>query len=107
MRSTVATSASAPGASVLTPSPRPFDRLVRTRLLNVSLGHFGANVDHIIVLDERHLTSVLAEFVRYYNEERPHRSLGLQTPAPRPRPTSGLIRSRPVLNGLHHVYELA
>ena len=64
-------------------------------------------LDHLIVLDERHLTSVLAEFVRYYNEDRPHRTLGLQTPELRPRPTAGPIRSRPVLNGLHHVYERA
>jgi transposase InsO family protein len=62
-------------------------------------------LDHLIVLDEWHLMSVLAEFVRYYNEERPHRTLGLQTPSPVPRPMSGPIQSRPVLNGLHHVYD--
>jgi hypothetical protein len=38
-------------------------------------------LDHVIVLDEQHLRSVLAEFVRYYNQERPHRTLGLQTPS--------------------------
>ena len=52
-------------------------------------------LDHIIVLDEQHLMSVLAEFVRFYNQERPHRTLDLQTPEPRPRPTTGSIRSRP------------
>ena len=62
-------------------------------------------LDHMIVLDERHLASVLTEFVRYYNQERPHRTLGLQTPEWRPRPKTGPIRSRPVLNGLHHAYE--
>jgi putative transposase len=64
-------------------------------------------LDHIIVLNEQHLRSVLAEFVRYYNQDRPHRTLGLQTPEPGPRPTAGPIRSRPVLNGLHHIYERA
>ena len=64
-------------------------------------------LDHMIVLEEQHLTWVLAEFVRYYNEERPHRTLGLQTPELRLRPVTGPIRSRPVLNGLHHVYERA
>jgi transposase InsO family protein len=64
-------------------------------------------LDHLIVLDEQHLRSVLAEFVGYYNRERPHRTLGLQTPEPRPCPTTGPIRSRPALNGLHHVYERA
>ena len=62
-------------------------------------------LDHMIVLDEQHLASVLTEFVRYYNAERLHRALGLQTPELRPRPATGPIRSRPVLNGLHHVYE--
>jgi len=41
------------------------------------------------------------------NQERPHRTLGLQTPEVRPRPTTGPIRSHPVLNGLHHIYERA
>ena len=63
--------------------------------------------DHLIVLNEQHLRSVLSEFVRYYNRNRPHRSLGLQTPEARLRPVTGPIRSRPVLNGLHHVYERA
>jgi transposase InsO family protein len=64
-------------------------------------------LDHIIVLNEQYLRSVLAEFVRYYNQDRPHRTLGLQTPESRLRPTTGPIRSRPVLNGLHHAYERA
>jgi transposase InsO family protein len=64
-------------------------------------------LDHVIVLDEQHLRSVLAEFVRYYNQDRPHRTLGLQAPEPKLRPMTGPIRSRPVLNGLHHVYERA
>jgi transposase InsO family protein len=64
-------------------------------------------LDHLIILDEHHLLSVLREFVAYYNQDRLHRTLGLQTPEPRPRPMTGPICSRPVLNGLHHVYEHA
>ena len=64
-------------------------------------------LDHMLVLDEHHLLSVVREFVAYYNSDRPHRTLGLQTPEPRPRPTTGPMWSRPVLNGLHHVYERA
>src|SRR4051812_43361375 len=64
-------------------------------------------LDHLIVLDEQHLRTVLTEFVHYYNQERPHRTLGLQTPQLKVRPTTGSVRSRPVLNGLHHVYERA
>jgi transposase InsO family protein len=64
-------------------------------------------LDHLMVLDEQHLASVLAEFVRCYNQDRPHRTLGLQPPELRLRSTDGPIRSRPVLNGLHHIYERA
>jgi len=64
-------------------------------------------LDHLVVLNERHLLSALTEFVRYYNQERPHRTLGLQTPEAKPRPVTGPIRSRRVLNDLHHVYERA
>ena len=42
-----------------------------------------------------------------HNEDRPHRTLGLQTPELRSRPMTGPIRSRPVLNGPHHAYERA
>ncbi len=62
-------------------------------------------LDYVIVLDEQHLRSLLAEFVRYYNQVRPHRTLGLQTPHLKVRPTTGVVRSRPMLNGLHHIYE--
>jgi hypothetical protein len=37
-----------------------------------------------------------------YNRDRP---LGLQMPEPTSRPTIGATRSRPVLNGLHHIFE--
>jgi transposase InsO family protein len=53
------------------------------------------------------LLSVLRAFVAYYNRDRPHRTLGLHTPEPRPRPVTGPIQPRPVLNGLYHVYERA
>jgi transposase InsO family protein len=61
-------------------------------------------LDHLIVLNERHLIAVQREFGAYYNQERPHRTLGLQTPELSLRPVTGPIQSTPVLNGLHHVY---
>jgi transposase InsO family protein len=64
-------------------------------------------LDHLIILDEQHLRSVLGEFVQCYNLHRPHRTLRLETPVPARRPVEGLVRSRPVLGGLHHVYERA
>jgi transposase InsO family protein len=61
-------------------------------------------LDHLVVLNERHLRAVLEEFGRYYNGERPHRTLELEMPTPAVRVRVGPIRSRPVLGGLHHVY---
>ncbi len=53
------------------------------------------------------VAAVLAEFVSYYNQDRPHRSLGLETPVPSPRQVDGKVISRPVLGSFHHVYERA
>jgi transposase InsO family protein len=64
-------------------------------------------LDHLIPLSERHLRALLTEFVHYYNHDRPHRSLGLQAPVPRPQRRHGGVTVRPVLGGLHHVYERA
>ena len=64
-------------------------------------------LDHLIILGEQHLRSVLTEFVGYYHTERPHRTLRLETPVLAPRAAEGPVRARPVLGGLHHVYERA
>ena len=64
-------------------------------------------LDHLIILDEQHLRLVLDEFVQYYNLERPHRTLRLETPLPALRAVEGPVRSRPVVGGLHHVYQRA
>jgi transposase InsO family protein len=90
--------------SIVTPVRLPRANAVVERVI----GTFRREcLDHFIVVDEQHLRSVLAEFVAYYNRERPHRTLGLQTPEDRSRPATGSIRARPVLNGLHQVYERA
>jgi len=57
------------------------------------------------VVNERHLRSVLTVFAAYYNRQRPHRTLELETPHTTTRPRHGPIRASPVLGGLHHVYE--
>ncbi len=64
-------------------------------------------LDHLIVLNEQHLRVILREFVTYYNADRPHRTLQLEPPVPTIRAGTGRIRPRPVLGGLHHVYERA
>lgn len=64
-------------------------------------------LDHVIVINEAHLRNVLAEFADYYNRERPHRSLGLESPVSRAARSNGRIVSRSVLGGLHHAYARA
>lgn len=64
-------------------------------------------LDHLIVLHEEQLRALLSEFVAYYNRDRPHRSLGLETPDLRERPKDGVVRGCPILGGLHHSYERA
>jgi hypothetical protein len=59
----------------------------------------------LFVRNERHLRAVLAEFAAFSSGARPHRTLEPETPLPAVRPTSGPIRARPGLGGLHHAYE--
>jgi len=65
------------------------------------------SLDHVIPLSELHFRRILAEFVDYYNHDRPHRSLALEPPSPTLGNRHGQITVRPVLGGLHHVYERA
>jgi hypothetical protein len=105
MLCTAVTSVNVHGASASTPSP-PDSRAKANAIVERVIGTLRREcLDHFVILDEHHLSPVLRDFVAYYNRERPHQTLGLQTPEPRPRPVTGMIRSWPVLNGLHHVYE--
>jgi transposase InsO family protein len=61
-------------------------------------------VDHIIVLGEAHLRRILKSYARYYNGVRPHRSLNKDAPVSRSVQRAGVIRSRAILGGLHHLY---
>ena len=66
--------------------------------------------DHLLVLDLAHLQRLIDEYVAYYNQWRPHRSLGQVAPhgSTRHKATrGGQILGEPVLGGLHHVYRLA
>jgi putative transposase len=68
-------------------------------------------LDHVIVLNERHLKRLMAEYVRYYHEDRTHLGLAKDTPGGRPiaiRPgAESKIQSLPRLDGLHHRYAVA
>jgi transposase InsO family protein len=58
----------------------------------------------MIILNEKHLRSVLDEFVTYYNNSRTHMSLNKDSPSGRPTQNEGRIVKTPVLGGLHHIY---
>ena len=64
-------------------------------------------LDHVIVLNERHLVALLTKFVHYYNHDRPHRTLELETPVPSPPMLCGAVVNRPILGGRHHAYARA
>ena len=58
-------------------------------------------LDHIIILNERHLRWALSEFVGYYNQRRPHRSPQLRPPdGPVVSSREGKIVRRKTLGGL-------
>jgi hypothetical protein len=40
-------------------------------------------LDHVIVLNERHLKRLMTEYIRYYHDDRTHLGLQKQTPAGR------------------------
>jgi transposase InsO family protein len=62
-------------------------------------------LDLIIILNEAHLRWVLAEYVCYCNQRRPHQSLQHLPPeAPDAYPCEGKIVARPVLGGLINDY---
>jgi hypothetical protein len=61
-------------------------------------------LDHVIVLGEAHLRRILKSYADYYNSVRTHRSLDKDAPISRPIHQTGIIRSHPILGGLHHHY---
>ncbi len=64
-------------------------------------------LDHVIVLDERHLRRVLRSYVAYYHTWRTHRSLEMDAPEPRAvqPPKLRSVSKLPEVGGLHHHYE--
>ncbi|WIX92503.1 integrase core domain-containing protein [Amycolatopsis sp. DG1A-15b] len=63
--------------------------------------------DRMLILGERHLHTVLAEYVRHYNGRRPHRSRELRPPWPT-HPVADLnsqwIKRQRLLGGLINEY---
>jgi transposase InsO family protein len=64
--------------------------------------------DRLLIIGERHLRAVLAQYVTHYNTRRPHRALQLVPPRPDrfiPHESSTQIRRQPILGGLINEYE--
>jgi putative transposase len=67
-------------------------------------------LDWTLVLGPRHLERVLREYVRHYNQQRPHRGLALAVPEPEarergsPQVNPRQVKRRDVLGGLIHEY---
>src|SRR5258708_5120189 len=61
-------------------------------------------LDHVIIRSEAHLRRILKSYADYYNGVRTHRSLNKDAPFSRPLQLTGIIRSHPILGGLHHHY---
>lgn len=63
-------------------------------------------LDHVIVMDERHLKRLVSDYISYYHDDRTHLGLSKQTPGTRARSNwRGRVISRSRLGGLYHRYE--
>ena len=64
-------------------------------------------LDHLLIISESHLRGVLAEYVKYYNQRRPHQGIEQRTPNPlseRRMTTRDPVSRRDVLGGIVHDY---
>ena len=69
-------------------------------------------LDHLLILNQRHLTFVLTQYLAYYNHRRPHQGLGQRPPVPVADPPSApaapaQVQCRSVLGGLLRDYAVA
>jgi putative transposase len=62
-------------------------------------------LDHVLILNERHLFRVLQTYTEYYNTRRPHQSLDQQSPIPYSQtPDTGAVKKRQLLGGILNDY---
>jgi len=68
-------------------------------------------LNHVIIVNERHLKRLMSSYLRYYHEDRTQLGLAKDKPAGRPTEISSAreskIQSLPRLGGLHHRYSVA
>jgi putative transposase len=66
--------------------------------------------DHVLILGEQHLRSVLAEYARHYNHHRPHQALQQEPPlreSTHALDITARIECRQVLGDLISEYRIA
>ena len=89
---------------------------VKTPLVNSIMERYVGSVrrealDHVIILSERHMKSVLEEYsFRYFNTMRPHQGLAQHIPYSTAQQTcsdASKVVAFPVLGGIHHDYRAA
>ena len=65
-------------------------------------------LDRMLIINRRHLTAVLTEYVAHFNDHRPHRALNqaasLKSLPPPASPSQLRLRRRDLLSGLVHEY---
>ena len=65
-------------------------------------------LDHVIVLNERHLRRLLESFIGYYHQDRTHLGLGKDSPRGRPverhLDSASAVVGLPRVGGLHRRY---
>ncbi len=91
---------------VLTPPRSPWQSPCVERLIG-SIRRQCLN--HMIVVNERHLKRILRSYFAYYLRSRTHLALAKQCPEPREvqLPEGGKVIAFPHVGGLHHEYRCA
>ena len=93
--------------TILTPVRAPNANAIAERAIGTLRRE---RLDHLIVINERHLRCVLGKHVQHDNTMRPDRSLGLAGSEGRPRTDrspGARLRRQAVFGGLHHDYRWA
>ncbi len=62
-------------------------------------------LDHVVVLNRRHLRRLLKSYFAYYHRSRTHLALGKDAPDRGALMPNGEIIAIPKVGGLHHRYE--